>query len=246
MKISEEQQQESLKAIITAFGTYALGDIKYTAKKKPIAAFILCVCFIDQISTFLFGRNKFNDFILKFMPTYEAMDLYSTLRNGLVHNYSTKGYYGLTYNKLKSRKENNQNLRSLNLHRFIDDIENAFRDIEVELLRNGEIRNHAINWDRNHFAVIRDKKYKAPLYSSKECKILIQKYLKLLINRRILDNNKKYKITNIIKVRKKKGYTIEVIATLGNFDYYYDLNDAAERFNLIQPQAFLKTLDLSS
>ena len=243
MKYTEEQNEAVIVDIIKAFGTYALGDIKWTAKKKPLASFILCACFIDQVSSYVYqGGGKFTDFVEKFMPQYKGMELYKDLRNGLVHNYSTKGYYRLSYNKPRKGKTIRQNLRMINLYKFIEDIESAFEDVKIELNKKGTVRDSAINWDRKHYSVFRGKQYIIPLYTNEECKALIQEYLPLLINKRVINNKKHFKISDIKKERKKGGYTLEVIATYGGFDYYYELNDAAERFKLDLPQTVLKRL----
>ena len=56
------EEKQIIDTIFHSLETYALGDIKFLQEnKKPIAAFILCTCFIEQISHFVYrpnGRNK--------------------------------------------------------------------------------------------------------------------------------------------------------------------------------------------
>ena len=244
MKLSDKEKDKIIEDVIKAFGCYALGDIKYTAKKKPLAAFILCTCFIDQISGFVYCSTK-NDraerFITQFMPQYGGMNIYKSLRNKLVHNYSTEGYYRLSYDKPKKSKQVSQNLKLLNLHKFIQDIETAFGEVENELNKKSSIRNCAIHFDTKHFRVFRGSQYTVPFYSEDECKDLLKYYLPKLKGKRVKDNIKNFIFSDIKKKRTQKGYTLEVIADYNGFEYYYELNDAIEVFKL---QPISKTLNL--
>ena len=50
--------EEKIEEILTAFGTYALGDIKHNIdNEKPISAFILCSCLIDQMAYFAYNHS---------------------------------------------------------------------------------------------------------------------------------------------------------------------------------------------
>src|ERR1700753_1874869 len=45
---------QDMGTIIRAFEGYALGDIEHN-RSKPIAAFMLSICFLDQLSSFVYG-----------------------------------------------------------------------------------------------------------------------------------------------------------------------------------------------
>ncbi len=85
---------QDIETIINSFEKFAFSDIKYT-QPKPIAAFILSICFIEQLSTFLYEFNA-NDnekperFFRRYMPEYKDIDLYDKARHRLVHNYSSR------------------------------------------------------------------------------------------------------------------------------------------------------------
>lgn len=96
MMLNEKQK---IDIIFHSLETYALGDIKFLQQSgKPIAAFILCTCFIEQVSHFVYGpggrnKDKAVDFINEFLNEgrnikYSATELVDILRNKLVHNYS--------------------------------------------------------------------------------------------------------------------------------------------------------------
>lgn len=81
--------------LITSLGTYGLGDIRHNIETgKPVAAFILSSCWIDQVALFVFNHNEQNldvhyrNFIKKYLKRYTELDLYTNLRCKLVHSYS--------------------------------------------------------------------------------------------------------------------------------------------------------------
>src|SRR5215204_5369560 len=90
---------DKIAQIIKSFDDYAFNNIKDN-KERPIAAFILCCCFIDQLAAFRYNSDhngRWEDFIKDYLPDYEGAQLYDTLRNKLVHNYSLDGYYKLAW-----------------------------------------------------------------------------------------------------------------------------------------------------
>lgn len=247
MKLSTEEKDKIIEDIIKAFGRYALGDIRDAAKrKKPLAAFILCTCFIDQLAGFVYYSKKDNRaelFVGEFMKKYEGMDLYHSLRNKLVHNYSTAGLYRLSYNKERETKNSSQNLRMLNLHRFIKDIEIAFNKVKEKWSQNKEMRDKAIHYDTKHYRVFRGSVYTEPLYNAKECKKLIEYYwAKWKNGKRIVEKIKEFKIYDIKKRRKGTAYTLEVLSEYKGMQYYYEINDAAEIFKEDSPHIVLSRL----
>ena len=67
------EEKQVIDIIFHSLKTYAFGDIKFLLEsKKPIAAFILCTCFLEQISHFVYGPNRRNkdkaiDFIIRIL-----------------------------------------------------------------------------------------------------------------------------------------------------------------------------------
>src|SRR5687768_1095847 len=95
-----ENEDDVIEDLIHSFTTYGLGDIKHNTN-KPIAAFILSICFIDQLASFRYMRkmsltDRWEKFIVDYMPTYSGMEIYKYFRNTLVHNYSSRGKFALT------------------------------------------------------------------------------------------------------------------------------------------------------
>ena len=61
--------------IIDSFHDFALGDIEHNVAPKPIAAFILCSCLIDQLAAFRYNQidesaKYYNEFIKDYLPQY--------------------------------------------------------------------------------------------------------------------------------------------------------------------------------
>jgi hypothetical protein len=104
------------------------------------AAFILITCFIDFLGTLYAGTDSksttFKDFISDFMRQqhdgvgYNGEDLYSALRNKLVHNYSIwQGKFVLTHgHPEKHLKLHQEQTRILNLETLFEDVEQAAND----------------------------------------------------------------------------------------------------------------------
>jgi hypothetical protein len=90
---------QDIDTIIFSFEKYALGDITY-AKERPIATFILSICFIEQLSTFLYefqadDSKKPERFFIEYMSEYKGINLYHKARHSLVHNYSSRGQFDI-------------------------------------------------------------------------------------------------------------------------------------------------------
>lgn len=70
---------QDLETIIHSLEHYALGDIRHN-RSRPIAAFILSICFIDQLSSFRYklrrdANKRPEDFIDDYMKEYSGLDL---------------------------------------------------------------------------------------------------------------------------------------------------------------------------
>ena len=85
---------QDIETIIGSFEKYAWTDIQH-AKSRPIASFILSICFIEQLSTFIYefdanNKSKAEWFFSQYMEQYKGIDLYNKARHSLVHNYSSR------------------------------------------------------------------------------------------------------------------------------------------------------------
>ena len=158
--------KQKISYIATAFETYALGDIKKVQiNKMPIAAFILSVCFIDQISGFIYdnrarGQKSNTDRAKKFVSEYlnkvsanpyDKDDLIELLRNKLVHNYSLSDRkmpkhqkYVLDYENLNLHLHKEDDIVVINIEGFINDLEKAFQLYKSQLIDNVDLQKTAV------------------------------------------------------------------------------------------------------
>ena len=129
---------QSIETIIHSLEHYALGDIKHN-KCKPIAAFILSICFIEQLSGFLYefkvdDARRPDKFFTDYMNEYIDINLYHKSRHHLVHNYSSRdnfdidniGYENVPYEKIGK-------VIHLNTNVFIHYLEIAFEKAKRDL-----------------------------------------------------------------------------------------------------------------
>ena len=134
---------QSIEEIINSFEIYALGDIEYT-KSRPIAAFILSICFIEQLSTFLYGvhvdpAKRPELFFSDYMREYHGINLYHKARHTLVHNYSSRGNFDIDNvgNEDVPYRKDDSGTIYINTNVFIYYLKNAFLKA-VEYLKTKE------------------------------------------------------------------------------------------------------------
>jgi hypothetical protein len=162
----KQEAAEKISYIITAFETYALGDIRKVQKNEmPIAAFILSVCFIDQISGFIYNAKKKGQrtnterskkFVAEYInkvasKAYDKDELIELLRNKLVHNYSLSDRkipnhrrYQLEYFNPKVHLYSQGDIVFINIDGFVSDLENAFQHYKGKLLNDEAMQKNAI------------------------------------------------------------------------------------------------------
>jgi hypothetical protein len=152
--------------MLKAFEVYALGDIKKTQQHgMPIAAFILAMCFIDQVSGYVFDNkakgqkdntSRSKKFVTEYLnkvasKRYNSDDLISLLRNKLVHNYSVfdakipdhpKYALEFTHPELHMRKDGDTIF--INAQGFINDLEKAFLLYKERLRTDAELQQIAL------------------------------------------------------------------------------------------------------
>ena len=179
-KVSESPEQ-IISDIITAFEKYALGDIrKVQENNMPIAAFILSVCFIDQLSCYIYSGKKnpthrSKDFVAEYLnrvakKPYDKDHLIDLLRNKLVHNYSlmdreqAKHYdyiYVLEYTHPKIHLERKDRMVFINIEGFINDLTEAFKIYKNLLINDQIVRANAVkHYHRNGIIVSLEAKLK--------------------------------------------------------------------------------------
>jgi len=157
---------QKISFITTAFESYALADIRKVQKNNmPIAAFILGVCFIDQVSGFIYdskkrGQRTNTDRSKKFVAEYlnkvaskpyEKDELIELLRNKLVHNYSLTNRkipnhrrYQLEYFNPKLHLYSQGDIIFINIDGFVTDLENAFQQYKKNLLHDAALQKNAL------------------------------------------------------------------------------------------------------
>ena len=140
--------------IVHSFSKYNLRDIEEINNHEnlefTIAEFILCSCFIDQISGFRYNTDKvgkrYRQFVKDYLPNYNCDELYEDLRNKLVHNYSVGSFYALTRKAPHLHLQKVNGVTRLNLENFIADLKTALDKYILELGNDGDIRRKALCW----------------------------------------------------------------------------------------------------
>ena len=146
--------EQIIKHIINSFSKFNLRDIveinNHEKLEFTIAEFILCSCFIDQISGFRYNTDKvgkrYRQFVKDYLSQYNPDELYEDLRNKLVHNYSLGSFYGLTRRAPHLHLQKVNGLTHLNLENFISDLKAALDKYVLELQSDSDIRRKALCW----------------------------------------------------------------------------------------------------
>ncbi len=142
-----------INQIAHSFSNYNLRDIEEITRSElhfTIAGFILCSCFIDQLSGFRYKsrkvKSRYIEFVKNYLPKYDGKNLYEDLRNKLVHNYSVGSHYSLTSKAPQLHLQKSNNLINLNLEDFIKDLKEALDRYIEEVKNNQDIRKNALDW----------------------------------------------------------------------------------------------------
>jgi hypothetical protein len=143
-----------------------LDDIKSYELGMPIASFILAVCFIDQVSGFVYdnnlpgqkdGTSRSKKFVEEYLnkvaaKPYNKNDLIELLRNKLVHNYSlhnkdnpTQVKYLLEWKYPILHLHPSKHGILINLEKFINELEAAFNIYKIQLQSDAGIQKLAID-----------------------------------------------------------------------------------------------------
>ena len=146
---------QSIDTIINSFKRYGLGDIEYN-KERTIAVFILCICFIDQLSSFRYrikgDAKRWEQFITDYMNIYEGLNIYIEFRNTLIHNYSSCGKFSLTNDHtFKKPFDKIGNNTIINTNIFIYNLKLAFDKFEKDIrIDKSEANYNVIRWSEKH------------------------------------------------------------------------------------------------
>jgi hypothetical protein len=154
-------ERQKLQKIDRALFDFALGDINFISDHgKPVAGFILCYCFIDQLAHLRYGKDiskeknwqKFQSFVDDYINPglrrqYNSRHLWEDLRNKLIHNYSL----GKSYSMADGRSDDyhlteQQGTKVLFLKNFIEDIKNAFLKFRGQIAEDPNVRKLVLDW----------------------------------------------------------------------------------------------------
>lgn len=243
-------EEDIIKQIIDSFRDFALGDIEYNVEKKPIAAFILCSCLIDQLAAFRYNqidenRDSYNKFIEVYLPQYRALNLYVNLRCRLVHNYTVGKHIRITNDDIIFENiGKGKNVNVLTAKMLYNDLKEVFENICKEFNDfNSDARKNAIDrWRDTH--IISKGVYKFTTYLDYEADFLIKHY-KRLLQGEFIHETEKLKINSINKeeIKQRPGsFLILVNATYANHAYNCHLGEMITRLKLEDASSVLKRL----
>lgn len=147
--MASDKEKIIVDTIERSLRNFDLGDIKALCAAKvevdmTMAGFILCVCFIEHICTFMFGGKKvgkkeFQQFVSTYLDQrYDAKSLREDLRDSLVHNYTLGDCYVLTRRSsvhLASHANPPSHI-ALDLDSFVEELEHAFEQYIVDVRAN--------------------------------------------------------------------------------------------------------------
>ena len=137
--------QDQIDRVEATYKTWVLGSIKktYEATKDelegstPLVAFILVSCAIDFLAGFMCGiasflppagesSRNYKAFVIKYLPQYDPVDVYSNIRCRLAHNYSIGGSVGLTHrNPAAHDPSGTKGQKIINFENFFADFQDA-------------------------------------------------------------------------------------------------------------------------
>jgi hypothetical protein len=148
------EEDKTIESIIQFLTNYPFGDIRYTIKEKPMAAFILAACFIDLLGAYRYNisknRKRWAAIVDNYMYKDKGKAMFTTLRSDLVHNYSLQQFNVITTIPTDKHPENTIHLQS-----FVNDVEVAFNTIIAEFrTADTEARRNALAWNKKYPIVI--------------------------------------------------------------------------------------------
>ena len=236
-----------IQEIIDSFEQFAIEDIKHNLE-KPIAAFILCSCLIDQIAAFAYnhGSNEnkkyYKKFIKEYLPTYNPLRLYNDLRCLLVHNYSISEYLAIsTEHPLIDGDTQSISINHVTVKSLLNDLEIAFKSFSMQLCTDTQTRINALK----RYAVsppliaVNRKFWK---YSEFEADFLISRYLDKVVGK-LMNSNNEFRISSLIKRKiddTKEPFIVTCVCFNQGKEYYAHLDIITQQLGLLYPIDALK------
>lgn len=155
--MQQTKEDKLIEDIIHPFKIYGLGDIKHN-RRRTISAFILSICFIDQLASFRYPKTETDlskraeKFISEYIPVFSGLKLYAIFRNAIIHNYSSVRRYALTNDKeFKKPFDKVNGVTIINTNTLIREIIKGFKKLEGDFLINGsDARKNAIARAKKH------------------------------------------------------------------------------------------------
>jgi hypothetical protein len=246
--ITRQQQtdEQKIQDIITALETYSLGDIEHNIKtKKPVAAFILASCWIDQAALFVYNHNEENldqhykNFIKTYLNKYLELDLYTNLRCKLVHSYSVGSNMRIaTEDEIFDNHTLTTNANFITAKTLHKDLKQAWEKVKHELLTVGSnTRENALKRFDISPTII-EVKSQIYSYNKDEADFLIN-YYRPLLKGKLLNGKKNLSITSLIKEpfqQQTSQYLILVVVKKSDTKRHSDfLERVTQQFNLPFP-----------
>ena len=193
---------EKIEDLIGCFKNYAFSDIHFN-ESRIISAFILCSCLIDQLASFAYDSEEYNEtnyekFISDYLPQYERRRLYRNLRCKIVHNYTLSPHLALAKDRPQIYSNSTYHDSStLYLTEFISELEVAFNSFSTDLRNNTLVRKNALlRYPKCKPIIETDKR--TWHYSENEADYLIIYYRPILVNRP-LNMDFDLRITDVVK-----------------------------------------------
>jgi hypothetical protein len=248
-----KSDDEIIEEIIESFETFAFGDIEYNVDKKPIAAFTLCSCLIDQLATFIYNESQtrnniiYKRFIKEYLPHYEALDLYVNLRCKLVHNYTVGKHIRLTSEEAPYENAGlGKELNVLTAKIMYNDLKGVFEKLSIELRnKNSLTRKNAIGrYKYDDSKIITKVTIKFTTYLEYEADILVNHFTKKLLNGQFEYMNTIWVVNKIDKKEYSKGYfLVFVVATNGKQTIEPQIDEIIPALKLETSTSVLNRLD---
>ncbi len=131
------------------------GSFRAVTDARRMGSFILGFCFIEWMARYYFARRTsaedYREFVNRFLPQYDANEMYNFLRCGLVHGFTDRGKgYDFredcpnSHLKITKLKGGAGSRRVLNLLNFQNDLEGAMIELLEVLRTNPEMANRAL------------------------------------------------------------------------------------------------------
>ncbi len=209
-----------IEEIITAFGTFALGDIEFNVSNgKPVSAFILSSCLIDQLAAFRYNEPEeknsviYKRFIIDYMPQYRPLNLYVNLRCKLVHNYTVGKHIRITSDEAPYENLGlGRNVNVLTAPMMYKELRAVFDKMTIELRDPGSIvRENAIaRYKHEKSKIITAVTHKFTTYSEQEANILINHFTPIMCKAWVV-NHENIVIKSLSKSEHPKGQSLVLV-----------------------------------